>query len=302
MQRLQGSVGTGGVNLSEDVRAVQEQLNKFDLAPLKLLKVDGRSGPATNQAIRHFQTRFVGMSSPDGRVDPDGKTWKRLKNESPHKSSVQSPETRRADNEMRNKIVDPRVKQTEKTKVILTRLVPHLSKIRARVISGYLSDSDLFWKVNYHWEYLLNMVKHCETLPVEPGVKNELGQIRSSLLGCAPTPASGYTSGALGKPEDRSSMDDVTRRHKILSAAKRSFSNITQRYNLKSLSNKSGKAFDLAAAPVAHPGTSKHSTGYALDIEGDNSAIKNTCKSLGATLVFDEKSHVHVEFRNGVAA
>jgi hypothetical protein len=36
-------------------------------------------------------------------------------------------------------------------------------------------------------------------------------------------------------------------------------------------------------------------------LEGDNGAIKSTCKGHGATLVFDEKSHVHVEFANGVA-
>jgi hypothetical protein len=46
---------------------------------------------------------------------------------------------------------------------------------------------------------------------------------------------------------------------------------------------------------------STHSTGYALDIQGDNGAIKSTCKGHGTTLVFDEKSHVHVEFADGVA-
>jgi LAS superfamily LD-carboxypeptidase LdcB len=59
--------------------------------------------------------------------------------------------------------------------------------------------------------------------------------------------------------------------------------------------------FDLAGAPVAPPGQSKHGTGYALDIEGDNNAIKSLCKGLGATLAFDEKSHVHVEFKNGLS-
>ena len=59
--------------------------------------------------------------------------------------------------------------------------------------------------------------------------------------------------------------------------------------------------FDLAAAPVASPGKSKHGSGYALDIQGDNAAIKSLCSGLGATLVFDEKSHVHVEFKNGVS-
>lgn len=59
--------------------------------------------------------------------------------------------------------------------------------------------------------------------------------------------------------------------------------------------------FDLAAAPVASPGRSKHGGGYAIDIQGDNHAIKSVCKARGATLVFDEQSHVHVEFKNGVA-
>ena len=51
----------------------------------------------------------------------------------------------------------------------------------------------------------------------------------------------------------------------------------------------------------AVPGQSKHGSGYALDIEGDNNGIKSLCKGLGATLAFDEKSHVHVEFKNGLS-
>jgi hypothetical protein len=57
----------------------------------------------------------------------------------------------------------------------------------------------------------------------------------------------------------------------------------------------------VAAARVAAPGNGKHATGYAVDIEGDNHGISTLCKGLGATLAFDEASHVHVEFKNGVA-
>ena len=301
MNSLQGSVGTLGANISTDVRAVQQLLNRYDLAPLSRVAEDARCSPQLETAIRHFQTRYVGLRSPDGRVDPDGRTWRRLTRGSPQRTSVSSPETRQADRSQRQQRVDPRVKETDLTRQILDRLIPHLLPIRARIISGYLSDSDLFWKVNYHWEYLLDMVNHSLTLPLENDARSALGNIRSSLLSVPPHPASGYTSGALGKPVDQSSAAVVTKRHSLLSAAKRNFARLITNANLKSLSKRSSKAFDLAAAPVAHPGTSKHSSGYALDIEGDNSAIKSVCKARGASLVFDEKSHVHVEFKNGVA-
>lgn len=97
---------------------------------------------------------------------------------------------------------------------------------------------------------------------------------------------------------DNAAQQDALQRHKTVSQCKREFKKIMEREGLMRLSKKSPQVFHLAAAPVAAPGTSKHSTGYAIDIQGDNGAIKNVCKSRGATLVFDEKSHVHVEFAN----
>ena len=69
MSTLKGSVGQFKGNLEQDVRVVQQLLNQQDLAPLKKLKEDGRSGPSTIEAIRYFQSRYLGQSSPDGRVD-----------------------------------------------------------------------------------------------------------------------------------------------------------------------------------------------------------------------------------------
>jgi peptidoglycan hydrolase-like protein with peptidoglycan-binding domain len=301
MPRIEASVGHEATNRDDDVRTVQQLLNRQDLAPLAKLKEDGRSGPATVEAIRHFQSRCVGMSSPDGRVDPDGRTFRRLAGGSGERGTGQSPETRRADRIARAERVDPRVKENGLTTAIIDRLVPHLAGCRARIISGYLSDADLFWKLNYHWEYLLQMVDHSLTLPVDDRFAKELQTLASGLRACAPTPASGYTSGALGKPEDRSTLDEVKQRHRSVSSAKASFKRVVVAGDLKAKSRKAAHAFDLACAPVAFPGTSKHGSGYALDIEGDNSSIKSICNSHGATLVFDEQSHVHVEFRNGVA-
>jgi len=300
MSRIEKSVGQDGDNLEPDVRLVQQLLNRQDLAPLAKLKEDGRNGPSTIEAIRHFQARCVGMSSPDGRVDPDGRTFRKLNVGSDERGTGESPETRKADRAARAEHVDPRVNETAVTTRIIDGLVPRFSDVRAKIIAGFLSDSDQFWKVNYHWEYLLQMVEHSLTLRLEDADKKELQNIRSNLRGCPPDPTSGYTSSPVGKPEDRSTAEDANKRYKVLVSAKQSFGKVTDRANLKTKSNKGGKAFDLAAAPVAPPGTSKHGTGYALDIEGDNGAIKSLCKGLGATLVFDEKSHVHVEFKNGL--
>lgn len=302
MNTISGSVGQGGANLREDVRRVQGLLNRSDLAPLAPLAEDGRSGPATIGAIRHFQVRHVGMASPDGRVDPGGRTWRKLRAAPRRPGPGENAETRHADRRARGEKVDPRVKETEATRRIIDALVPRLADVRARVIAGFLSDSDQFWKVNYHWEYLLGMVEHALGLPSEERHKGKLREIRSGLLGCAPRPASGYTSGPVGRPQDKSSVEEASRRHRMLAGAKRSFAAVTREAQLKRKSRRSARAFDLAAAPVAPPGTSKHGKGYALDIEGDNGAIKSLCRGLGATLVFDEKSHVHVEFRNGVGS
>ncbi|MGD9691870.1 MAG: peptidoglycan-binding protein [Phycisphaerales bacterium] len=298
MTRLQGSVGQGGVNLASDVLIVQQLLNRHDLAPLALVAEDGRAGPMVVEAIRHFQARHANMSSPDGRVDPEGRTWRALRNAGQSRGTGSSAETRKADREERARIVDPRVKETERTTRIIDALIPHLSGIRAKIISGYLSDADLYWKVNYHWELLLQTVEHSIGLPIEPGVRGALQGIRGQLLGCRPDPASGYVTGDVGRPTDKSSQQDALQRHKTVSQCKREFKKIMEREGLMRLSKKSPQVFHLAAAPVAAPGTSKHSTGYAIDIQGDNGAIKNVCKSRGATLVFDEKSHVHVEFAN----
>jgi peptidoglycan hydrolase-like protein with peptidoglycan-binding domain len=301
MSDIEGSVGQNGDNLEKDVRLVQGLLNRQDLTPLTKLAEDGRSGSQTIEAIRHFQGRKLNVQSPDGRVDPDGRTFRALNTASPERGTGENTETRKVDRDMRAERVDPQVQENAITTRVIDDLIPKFGDIRAKIIGGYLSDSDQFWKVNYHWELLLTMVKHSLTLPIEDSDKKELQNIQSSLLSVAPDPSTGYTSSPIGKPEDRSSAEDAVQRHQVMQGNKQAFAKLTARADLKSKSNKSPTTFDLAAAPVAPPGKSKHGSGYALDIGGDNSAIKNVCQGAGATLVFDEKSHVHVEFKNGVS-
>jgi hypothetical protein len=72
--RINGSVGSGGDNRADDVRVVQDLLNRAAGAGLD---VDGDCGPKTVGAITDFQKGF--SSRPDGRVDPDGLTMRKLR-------------------------------------------------------------------------------------------------------------------------------------------------------------------------------------------------------------------------------
>ena len=77
MNFIDGSVGdSNGRNQSADVKVIQQALNAHLRAPSLPLTVNGRIDDATIDAIRRFQGDF--LTSPDGRVDPFGKTVKRL--------------------------------------------------------------------------------------------------------------------------------------------------------------------------------------------------------------------------------
>jgi hypothetical protein len=85
MAKIGASVGTGGDNRPDDVKAVQTllNLNIARLAPLPPLDVDGECDAATVQAITEFQRKVLGAAQPDGRVDPDGRTLAKLSEAGP---------------------------------------------------------------------------------------------------------------------------------------------------------------------------------------------------------------------------
>lgn len=301
---IQQSVGQGGVNRPEDATIVQRLLNQNGYRPE--LRVDGVCGKQTVAAIRWFQERAVQLRNPDGRVDPGGRTWNALQKRDTSQTVPQAgaitPEGRRDFRELRRQHVGGSVKENGTTTKIIDALVPRLAGTDLTIISGWLSDGDLFWKVNYHWELLLYMVKHSSGLAIDASTKKDLNRIASQLGAIAPNPDSGYrTSATVGKPVDSSDVKTFDQRYKIVSQAKRDFKSVVDSAQLMSKSSLPGNSFYLAIAPVAHPGTSKHGTGYALDIKGPAGTVKSICQGLGASLIFDEKSHVHVEFKNGIA-
>lgn len=301
---IQQSVGQSAVNRGDDVKMVQRLLNDNGYNPA--LRVDGDCGKMTISAIRWFQERALEQRNPDGRVDPNGRTWnalqKRDQRQTTPRSDSASPSARQDFRDLRRQYVSGSVKENGTTTRIIDALMPHFVGTDLKIISGWLSDDDLFWKVNYHWELLLYMVQHALGLGIDTGTQKRLAAIVSQLNAIAPNPSTGYrTSATVGKPNDSSDINTFDRRYKIVSQAKRDFKAIVDAADLIKKSSLPASSFYLAVAPVAHPGTSKHSTGYALDIKGPAGTVKSICQGLGASLVFDEKSHVHVEFKNGVA-
>ena len=84
---LTAAVGTGGKNLYNDVIRVQALLNHARHAThqgqpvgrlFAALAEDGDCRSKTLSAISLFQKHIVGFATPDGRVDPDGRTFRLL--------------------------------------------------------------------------------------------------------------------------------------------------------------------------------------------------------------------------------
>jgi hypothetical protein len=75
---ISASVGRmGGVNHPDDVKTVQQLLNKVPAhsgGPAPPLDPDGKCGPKTIAAIQNFQLKHFGWKGADGRVDPNGPT------------------------------------------------------------------------------------------------------------------------------------------------------------------------------------------------------------------------------------
>ena len=80
MLSISRSVGRGGSNNRNDVETVQQLINANIglITPLAPLDVDGKVGNKTIGAITEYQSRVVHMRSPDGVVDPNGKTLRTL--------------------------------------------------------------------------------------------------------------------------------------------------------------------------------------------------------------------------------
>ncbi len=82
MNKIIASVGRNGKNRSVDVVFIQKLLNAHkNLGELTPLIVDGKVGNKTISRIEAFQKNILKITRPDGRIDPNGKTFKKLVND-----------------------------------------------------------------------------------------------------------------------------------------------------------------------------------------------------------------------------
>ncbi len=79
MATITTAVGSGVTQSSPvDIRIVQQLLNKHRQPPLRFIDETGVINADTIDAIKWFQSTVMRQSHPDGRVDPNGRTIKRL--------------------------------------------------------------------------------------------------------------------------------------------------------------------------------------------------------------------------------
>ncbi len=91
MATLKKSVGRGGINQAADVKLIQRLLNKYSIPRVSVpLEVDGKAGTKTYKRIELFQRAILKMKKPDGRIDPNGKTFKKLTETKPGAKSAAS--------------------------------------------------------------------------------------------------------------------------------------------------------------------------------------------------------------------
>lgn len=114
---ITASVGKNGANRPEDVRTVQAMLNKVPSehgGPAAPLEVDGLAWGKTADAIERFQKIACEFKSPDGRVDPNGKTFAKL-------ATFQ----------------EPRPFDAESEQAVLAKLDPSEGQMIAKAIASY---------------------------------------------------------------------------------------------------------------------------------------------------------------------
>lgn len=183
------------------------------------------------------------------------------------------------------------VKEIDVTTKTIDAIMPYFPKA-CIVIAGYLDNADQYWKVNYHFDLLVSKIDEfiAMTGPSEK-LKTAAQAIKDVLMTNPPKPPKGYKDDKhVGDTKDISSEEHVRERHTILKQSKRDFEHVIVKAKVVHEGSKKDpppaeKMWWLSVAPVASPGTSKHGTGYALDIAGSNLETTRISKALGATLV-----------------
>ena len=92
----------------------------------------------------------------------------------------------------RASFVRPAVKEIPVTTTIINSIIPYFPK-DCICISGYLDNSDQYWKVNYHWDLLTFKIDEFLARPdIDAKFKGFATAIKGALLTNCPVPRLGY--------------------------------------------------------------------------------------------------------------
>jgi len=279
-----------------EVKKIQKLLNS-GLKPSPKLPENGDFTAATEEAVKAFQKK--------ARLKVDGIVGKNtiaaLSNGGTSGAAAKSAEAQKPPDAhtSRSSFVDSKVKENAVSKAIIDKIYPYFPK-KYKVISAYLSASDLYWKVNYHWDAMrvwLEFAKdHSEMKSDE---QKQLAGYYKTLMSNKPSKTGHYKVNKIGEPEDSSSEKTIEQRCGTLQKLKKELAAYSSKQQFSKKKMKQHDLLKYALNPLAMPKKSNHVHGWALDIAGDISGAAQIAKKLGATLAFKEMTHCHCEFKNG---
>jgi hypothetical protein len=206
-----------------------------------------------------------------------------------------------ANHQSRATFVGPMVGENSKTTQILDTIWPYFHK-DDQVIAGFMTDVQLTWKVNFHWDEILWTCDKVSAMDVSEDCKTQLAALASGLAAFAPDPGKGaYLPNPPGTPVDKSTPAAFDARYNAVKDAKPKLQAILDAAGILAKYPKTsepGRSFHNACDFVKPPSTSKHGQGYALDIKGDEDRIIAASAKVGMTGKAKE-AYTHVEFADG---
>lgn len=188
---------------------------------------------------------------------------------------------------------------TSETRKIIDQIRPFMPP-GTTIIGGYLNSKQQVFKLNYHWELLVHNIGRCLSHCTSEVQRKHLHYLQQTLEHHAPHLTGYLKAHSVDELPDRSDNHAILQRWKAVKQAKREFASFVQNGGFERSLPEMSEQMRLIRSPILPPGHSHHSTGKALDIRGTKPEIEKMCWALGATLVFTEDSHVHVEFLHGV--
>jgi len=200
----------------------------------------------------------------------------------------------------RNSFVAAQVKELPITTKIINQIFPYFPR-KYKVISGWLSAGDLYWKVNYHWDAMRVWLEYAkDNDQMSEDEQKKLNDIYKVLMSNPPSQTGHFKVNKIGEPADSSSESKIEQRCTTLQKIKADLTSYSQKQKFLDKNMAQKNVLQYALNPLALPKQSNHVYGWALDIAGDIPGAATIAKSLGATLAFKEFTHCHCEFKNGV--